>query len=98
MFILSNGNNLTIQLRGYALKYYIKMTCSLTLKKEEDEKICTVLLTAGMLLGVTGGASAIDFKVKGQWMYSFGMVDTNFNNEAKGLTFGVTTSDTFQAQ
>ncbi len=62
------------------------------------KKICTLLLTAGMLLGVAGGAFAIDFKVKGQWMYSFGLVDTNFNNSPGGTTPGVTTTDAFQAQ
>ena len=32
------------------------------------KRICTLLLAASMLLGVATGASAIDFKAKGQWL------------------------------
>ena len=35
------------------------------------KRICTLLLAASMLLGVATGASAIDFKAKGQWIMSF---------------------------
>lgn len=35
------------------------------------KRICTLLLAAGMLLGAATGASAIDFKAKGQWIMSF---------------------------
>ncbi len=54
------------------------------------KKICTLLLTAGMLIGAASGASAIDFKAKGQWIFGFGAVDT--------MWAGVDGSDTFQAQ
>ncbi len=54
------------------------------------KKICTLLLTAGMLIGAASGASAIDFKAKGQWIFGFGAVDTMWT--------GVNGSDTFQAQ
>ncbi len=47
------------------------------------KKICTLLLTAGMLMGVATGASAIDFKAKGQWNVGFGAVDTNWNDDGK---------------
>jgi len=35
------------------------------------KKICTVLLAAAMLMGAATGASAIDFKAKGQWLVGF---------------------------
>ena len=41
------------------------------------KKVLTLLLTAGMLLGAATGASAIDFKAKGQWLMGFGVGDTN---------------------
>ncbi len=52
-----------------------------------------MLLTAGMLLGVASGASAIDFKAKGQWIFGFGFVDN-------GMTDDVTAGnrDLFNAQ
>lgn len=39
------------------------------------KKICTLLLCAGMLLGATASANAIDFKARGLWEFAFGMVD-----------------------
>ncbi len=54
------------------------------------KKICTLLLTAGMLIGAASGASAIDFKAKGQWIFGFGAVDTMWQ--------GADGSDTFKAQ
>ena len=41
------------------------------------KRICTLLLAAGMLLGAATGASAIDFKAKGQWLVGFGVAETN---------------------
>ncbi|MGE9984514.1 outer membrane homotrimeric porin [Desulfovibrio sp. SGI.169] len=35
------------------------------------KKIATLLLAAGLVFGVSTGASAIDFKAKGQWIMSF---------------------------
>ena len=35
------------------------------------KRICTLLLAAGMLFGAATGASAIDFKAKGQWLMGF---------------------------
>ncbi len=35
------------------------------------KKIATLLLAAGLVFGVATGASAIDFKAKGQWMMNF---------------------------
>ncbi len=57
------------------------------------KKICTLLLTAGMLMGVATGASAIDFKAKGQWNVGFGLVDTNWEGNRKNNG-----EDLFQAQ
>ncbi len=48
------------------------------------KKICTLLLTAGMLIGAATGASAIDFKAKGQWIFGFGAVDTQFAGDRDG--------------
>ncbi|MCR4666763.1 MAG: outer membrane homotrimeric porin [Desulfovibrio sp.] len=40
----------------------------------EVKKSCmVVMLAAGMLLGATTGAQAIDFKAKGQWLVGFGL-------------------------
>ena len=35
------------------------------------KKIATLLLAAGLVFGAATGASAIDFKAKGQWLMSF---------------------------
>ncbi|GHU99960.1 alginate export family protein [Candidatus Desulfovibrio trichonymphae] len=35
------------------------------------KKIATLLLAAGLVFGATTGASAVDFKVKGEWIMSF---------------------------
>ncbi len=51
------------------------------------KKIITLCLTAGMLLGVATGASAIDFKAKGQWVVGFGMLDTYYQGLNGGDTF-----------
>lgn len=39
-------------------------------------KVLTLLLAVGMLMGAATGASAIDFKAKGQWLMGFGVGDT----------------------
>lgn len=41
------------------------------------KRICTLLLAASMLLGVATGASAIDFKAKGQWLVGFAGGENN---------------------
>ncbi len=35
------------------------------------KKLATLLLAAGLVLGAAGGASAIDFKAKGEWIMNF---------------------------
>ncbi|WP_297215960.1 outer membrane homotrimeric porin [uncultured Desulfovibrio sp.] len=37
------------------------------------KKLMTLALAAGMLFGIATGASAIDFKAKGQWLMGFGV-------------------------
>ena len=58
------------------------------------KKIATLLLAAGLVFGVATGASAIDFKAKGQWIMSFdygangaftgGAGATGFNGTGRG--------------
>ncbi len=44
------------------------------------KKSCMVaMLAAGMLLGATAGAQAVDFKAKGQWLVGFGLGDARMN-------------------
>lgn len=65
------------------------------------KRICTLLLAAGMLLGVATGASAIDFKAKGQWLMGFGVAETSPINKvraADGAKRKYSNSDMFGAQ
>ena len=41
------------------------------------KRICTLVLAAGLLFGAATGASAIDFKAKGQWLMGFGVGDAS---------------------
>ena len=59
------------------------------------KKIVTLVLAAGMLFGAATGASAIDFKAKGQWIFGFGLSDTNYAPTQNGQN--VSNGDTFQA-
>ena len=68
------------------------------LKEIVMKKICTLLLCAGMLIGAATGASAIDFKAKGQWLVGIGMVDTDLIHKYRdGHQKYKNTSDQFQA-
>ncbi len=51
------------------------------------KKLATLLLTAGMLFGAATGASAIDFKAKGEFLFGFGMTDTKFYGHGNGDDF-----------
>ena len=56
---------------------------------QKFRKVCMVaLLAAGMLLGVSGPASAIDFKVKGEWLVGFGVADTGLTRHTRNPGFG----------
>ena len=49
------------------------------------KKLATLLLAAGMVFGAATGASAIDFKAKGQWIMEFTAADnTNFTEDGYG--------------
>lgn len=49
------------------------------------KKIATLLLAAGLVFGASTGASAIDFKAKGQWIMSFDYgMNGNFQGKYKG--------------
>lgn len=62
------------------------------------KRICTLLLCAGMLLGAATGASAIDFKAKGQWLVGFAGADTNLIHKYRHNKEKFTNSeDKFQA-
>lgn len=62
------------------------------------KRICTLLLCAGMLLGVATGANAIDFKAKGVWMMGFAAADTNLIHKYRnGNKEGKNTGDKFHA-
>ena len=47
------------------------------------KKLMTLALAAGMLLGVATGASAIDFKAKGQWLMGFSAGDGSLVSHTK---------------
>ena len=65
------------------------------------KKVCMVtLLAAGMLMGVAGGAKAIDFKAKGEWMVGFGVgegVLTKNTRDTDGAKSKTNTDDQFGA-
>ena len=66
------------------------------------KRICTLLLAASMLLGVATGASAIDFKAKGQWLMGFAGGENSLVNKyrAPGATSNTkqNSDDKFAAQ
>ncbi|MBQ9405711.1 MAG: outer membrane homotrimeric porin [Desulfovibrio sp.] len=57
--------------------------------------LMTLLLAAGMLLGVQGNAQAIDFKVQGLWQVGFGLGDATFTESVSGRKS--TSNDNFSA-
>lgn len=59
------------------------------------KKLMTLALAAGMLFGAATGASAIDFKAKGQWLFGFGLANTSLTS--KENNFKSNDSDTFSA-
>ena len=65
------------------------------------KKVCMVtLLAAGMLMGVAGGAKAIDFKAKGEWLVGFGVgegVLTKNTRDKDGAKSKTNTYDQFGA-
>ena len=65
------------------------------------KRICTLILAAGLVFGAATGASAVDFKAKGQWLVGFSagneslVSKTRTGNNSK---VKADTSDTFAAQ
>ena len=53
------------------------------------KKRCMVtLLAAGLFLGATGSAKAIDFKVSGEWLVGFGVGDSNLTKHTQDTKGG----------
>ena len=66
------------------------------------KKLMTLALAAGMLLGAATGASAIDFKAKGQWLMGFAagdgaLVSHKKLDKASNHNKAADTDDTFSA-
>ncbi len=63
------------------------------------KKLATLLLTAGLVFAGVSGASAIDFKAKGQYIMSFdyGSGATGFSERGGTEVYGWGGSDSFQA-
>ena len=66
------------------------------------KKLMTLALAAGMLLGAATGASAIDFKAKGQWLMGFAagdgaLVSHKKADKASNHNKATNTDDTFSA-
>ncbi len=64
------------------------------------KRICTLILAAGLVFGAATGASAIDFKAKGQWLVGFsaGNVDPTSKTSRNGVKSKSETNDKFAAQ
>ncbi|MEG2173157.1 MAG: outer membrane homotrimeric porin [Desulfovibrionaceae bacterium] len=66
------------------------------------KKLATLLLAAGLVFSAATGASAIDFKAKGQWLMSFDygqdMISKNRNGRNVGGSGYSNKSDSFDAQ
>ena len=64
------------------------------------KRICTLILAAGLVFGAATGASAIDFKAKGQWLMGFGVGTDSFVSKVSdnGVKRKATNTDTFDAE
>ncbi len=64
------------------------------------KKLATLLLAAGLVFGAATGASAIDFKAKGQFIMSFGIADGQggYSETGSKEVYGYGGSDNFEAQ
>ena len=47
------------------------------------KRICTLILAAGLVFGAATGASAIDFKAKGQWLMGFSAGNNSLTNTTR---------------
>jgi len=64
------------------------------------KRICTLILAAGLVFGAATGASAVDFKAKGQWLMGFGVgTDSPVSKVSdSGVKRKADTTDTFDAE
>lgn len=63
------------------------------------KKLATLLIAAGLVFGVSTGASAIDFKAKGQWIMSFDYGENGNFSGGNGQTgYGRKNEDEFNAK
>ena len=46
------------------------------------KRIVTLILAAGLILGATSAAQAVDFKVSGLWQHRVSFADRNFEKHA----------------
>ena len=63
------------------------------------KKLMVLIFAAGLVLGGAGGASAIDFKAEGEWLFGFGVGDGSFlsRTKANGVSQKRSNEDKFQA-
>lgn len=50
------------------------------------KRICTLIMAAALTLGAASGASAIDFKARGQWLMGFGATEDNLVHKYRDAT------------
>ena len=64
------------------------------------KRICTLILAAGLVFGAATGASAVDFKARGQWLMGFGVgTDSPVSKVSdSGVKRKADTTDTFDAE
>lgn len=64
------------------------------------KRICTLILAAGLVFGAATGASAIDFKAKGQWLMGFaaGNATPVSKTTVNGVKSKANDQDTFEAR
>ena len=64
------------------------------------KRICTLILAAGLVFGAATGASAVDFKAKGQWLVGFsgGNVSPTSKISQNGVKTKSDSNDKFAAQ
>ena len=63
----------------------------------EMKRIITLMLAAGMVFGAATGASAIDFNMKGQWLFGTGYLDNALVQKQGGKRTSAANSDKFAA-
>lgn len=62
------------------------------------KKIAVLALVAGMLMGGTTAAQAVDFKARGEWIFAFGGANSSFVKNPGSQKSGVGGQDVFDAR